>query len=45
MSSLRRMLKYRHGISAWDGDNLEGPMSMLRAAAMPTCLWCWRDHR
>ena len=45
MSSLRTMLRYRHGISAWDGDSDDGPLSMFRAAPMPWCLWCWRDHR
>jgi len=40
----RWYLKYRHGISAWDGELGELRLSMYRAALMPTCLWCWRDH-
>jgi len=45
VSSLRRMLKYRHGLSAWHGD-LDGEhISMYRASPMPWCLLCWRDHR
>jgi hypothetical protein len=39
------MLKFRHGVSAWDGDLDEQPISMYRAAPMPFCLLCWRDHR
>jgi hypothetical protein len=39
------MLRYRHGISAWDGDIDTHQISMFRAAPMPWCLWCWRDHR
>jgi len=80
MKALRTMLRYRHGISAWDGDRPAGEecaycagtgeasdppdfldttcrgcngsgqlgelrLSMFRAAPMPWCLWCWRDHR
>jgi hypothetical protein len=44
MKALRTMLRYRHGISAWDGELGELRMSMFRAAPMPWCLWCWRDH-
>ena len=44
MSSLRRMLKFRHGLSAWHGD-LDGEhISMYRASPMPFCLLHWSDH-
>jgi hypothetical protein len=36
-------LRYRHGISAWDGDFNGYAISMFRAAPMPYCLLHWRD--
>jgi hypothetical protein len=44
MSSLRRMLKFRHGLSAWHGDLDNEPISMYRASPMPFCLLHWSDH-